>query len=482
MTSTATKFLAAALATTVATAALAAGARAQTVALLGRYDPAGQRGSDVWHWVDPDSGREFALACAFDGLHVLDCSDPTAPVRTGLIPTDNPGSSGNRWRDVKTFGSYAYVVSEAHGGVQIVDLRDPDAPRLVRTFGASLWSSTHNIAIDTAAGTAWVCGTNNGMHVLDLNADPENPSRIAVYGTAYVHDLAVQDGLAHTAEINSNRYTILATDALPSLPNRATVTSAGRASCHSVWPSRDNAIAAVCHETSGGEVVVYDVSDPRLPRVRSIFQTGGPQAIVHNPVIADRICHVSWNTEGYVALDLSDPGRPVVVGQWDTWSGSSSGFNGLWGISGVQPSGVVYGMDRTAGFFAWKPLYTMRHYGDAGAGAPALHAFGSAWRGNGAHRIDVAGAPAGANGVLIVGTAPASQPAAGITLRVDLGQPHLLLPFTADADGEARVPLPIQEGFATGALYSQALVLDAGAPAGITATGGAEWNVFALGG
>ena len=98
----------------------------RNVELLGRYSP-GVRCSDVWGYVAPD-GREYALLASLDGTHVLDCSQPASPVLRGLTPTENPGSSQNRWRDIKTFGVYAYVVSEAHGGMQIIDLSDPDNP------------------------------------------------------------------------------------------------------------------------------------------------------------------------------------------------------------------------------------------------------------------------------------------------------------------------------------------------------------------
>jgi len=453
--------------------------QSRNVALLGRYDP-GSRGSDIWGYVDPATGKEYALACAADGTHVLDCSDPTNPKLRGIIPTDNPGSSSNRWRDVKVYGRYAYIVSEAHGGMQIVDLTDPDQPRKVRTWGSSLWSSTHNIAMDFENGVAYACGTNNGMHVIDVKTNPTNPTRIAVYSTAYVHDLAIQNGVAHTAEINSNRYTILDVTGLPSFSRLSSVVSAGRSSCHSIWPSRDNEIVAICHETSGGELVIYDVRNPRIPTFLSKYQTGGRSAIVHNPMLVDRVCHISWNTEGYQAMDLSDPSAPVRVGYYDTWSGSSAGFEGVWGIYAGQPSGVIYAMDRSSGFFAFKPKCTVVRYGEPTGGGtePAIYPFGAAWAGNQNYRIDIEGAASSASGALFLGTGSASAPLLGVEVLVDLSGPYVAVPVTADAGGTAKVPLPIPDPVISGRLFAQGVLFDPTAAQGISATQGIQLDLF----
>lgn len=454
-------------------------AQSRNVAVLGRYDP-GSRGSDVWGYVDRDTGKEYALACAYDGTHVLDCSDPSNPILRGIIPTDNPGSSGNRWRDLKVFGQYAYVVSEAHGGMQIIDLTNPDRPRKVRTFGASLWSATHNIAMDFTNGVAYACGTNNGMHVIDVKTNPTNPTRIAVYTTAYVHDLAIQNGLAHTAEINSNRYTILDVTGLPSFSRVSSVVSAGRSSCHSMWPSRDDQIVAICHETSGGELVVYDISNPRIPVFLSKFQTGGRSAIVHNPMVVDRVCHISWNTEGYQAMDLSDPANPMRVGFYDTWSGSSAGFEGVWGVYAGQPSGVIYAMDRSAGFFVFKPKCTAVRYGRPSGGAtrPSIYPFGSPWAGNQNYRIDLEDAPPSSSGVLVLSTAAASVSAVGIEVLVDFSSAHVSVPVVTGVGGDVKVALPVPEPVLAGKLYVQGVVLDATASIGISATQGLEIELF----
>lgn len=55
-------------------------------------------GNDIWGWTDPDTKREYAIACCADGTSFVDVTEPTAPVVLGFLPTHTFSSS---WRDVK---------------------------------------------------------------------------------------------------------------------------------------------------------------------------------------------------------------------------------------------------------------------------------------------------------------------------------------------------------------------------------------------
>ena len=74
----------------------------------------GGNGNDIWGWTDPDTGREYALMGLTNGTAFVDISDPEFPARLGILPTHSGNST---WRDIKTRGYYAFIVSEAtdHG-------------------------------------------------------------------------------------------------------------------------------------------------------------------------------------------------------------------------------------------------------------------------------------------------------------------------------------------------------------------------------
>ena len=80
----------------------------------------GNSGNDCWGWTDPSSGKEYALMGLNTGTSFIDISNLELPRIVGFLPTHTTNSS---WRDIKTYGNYAFIVSEAPGhGMQVFDL------------------------------------------------------------------------------------------------------------------------------------------------------------------------------------------------------------------------------------------------------------------------------------------------------------------------------------------------------------------------
>ena len=92
------------------------------MSLVGSYDASwnNSRGSDVWGWED-GNGTEYALVGLRDRFSVINLSNPASPTEEFYI--DESAYQSN-WRDVKTFGNYAYITTEAYEGLLIVDLND----------------------------------------------------------------------------------------------------------------------------------------------------------------------------------------------------------------------------------------------------------------------------------------------------------------------------------------------------------------------
>ena len=98
------------------------------------------RGSDVWGWEDPVTGREYVLAGKENGTAIVDITDPKRPVYLAELDSAAPEGDADRiWRDIKVYADHAYIVSEGGAptfqhGLQVFDLTrlrdlDPaDAP------------------------------------------------------------------------------------------------------------------------------------------------------------------------------------------------------------------------------------------------------------------------------------------------------------------------------------------------------------------
>ena len=143
----------------------------------------GASGNDCWGWTDPTTQKEYALMCTSTGTSFIDISDPVNPINLGQLPTR---TSNSTWRDVKTYGNYAFIVSEASNhGMQVFDLtrlRNIDTSNLPITFTSDAnytgFGNAHNIVINEANAYAYAVGSNTfagGPHFVDIS-DPLNPS------------------------------------------------------------------------------------------------------------------------------------------------------------------------------------------------------------------------------------------------------------------------------------------------------------------
>lgn len=158
------------------------------------------RGSDVWGWTDPETGREYVLAGLEVGTSVIDITDPKRPVYLAHIPTS--ATNDLIWRDIKVYEDHAFIVAEsANHGMQVFDLTRlrgldaADAPHMLTEDALyEGFQRAHNIAINEDSGFAYAVsqrddaeGCGRGMHIVDIR-DPLNPTFAGCYDETGVHD------------------------------------------------------------------------------------------------------------------------------------------------------------------------------------------------------------------------------------------------------------------------------------------------------
>jgi len=448
----------------------------RNVQLLGTFDP-GEMSSGVWGYRDAASGTELAFLLTMSGTHVLDCTSGT-PVQRAFFPGPNSG-----WREAKCHGRYCYVATEGGGGVQVIDLGNPLSPQLVGTFSQPGWLNTHTVSVDEDTGMLYCNGTNLGMLVFDLGANPTQPPLVTSFTTFYVHDAHVQDGYAHLADIFGHRYYIADVSNLPAISILGSAPAPGRRFFHNVWATRDNDYAVGTSEAAGGPMSVWDIRNKSLPLLVGQIHPAPATAVIHLVIERDRVVHISYYTEGYVSVDVSVPAQPVVVGNYDTYVGPSSGFNGAWGVYPLPDSDVVYISDMQTGLYVLRTDTAVVRYGRATAGGsgarPTIHGFGAAYLGNTAFRLQCDDAGVTAPGAMILGAASTSLNLAGLELNVDPFAAAVMVPIATDAAGAADVPLgvpnlPVLSG---NRLFAQFLVFDAGGPFHLSASRGLSFKI-----
>jgi len=298
-------------------------------------------GSGNWGYTSPN-GRRFALVGTSVGLSVVEVTNPASARLTGTIVG---GSSA--WREVKTYREYAYVTTEAQTGLDIVDLRDPDRPVKVRTW-SDTFASAHTLWIDEEKGLLYANGTQTGMHVLDLAADPTNPREVGRFTDFYIHDCYTRGNRLYAAAIR-NGFLATLDVTRPDAIREISRFSTGGTFTHNAWLTRDGRYLFTTDERAGSPLEGWDLLANPAARVSTYI--GAPGTIPHNVMIdGDRLV-VSHYTEGVHMLDVRDPERPRLMGYYDTYSGSSSGFNGAWGAYIFPGSNLIVVGDINGGLF-----------------------------------------------------------------------------------------------------------------------------------
>lgn len=318
-------------------------------ALLGTFNNHGPF-NDVWGYTAPN-GDEYALLCATTGTVVVDITNPATPVERGWFPFGN-----STWRDVRTYGTYAYVVTEATSGFQIIDLSNPNSPTLVGTHGTNVTNNAHNICIDTATGLLYLVGTNVGTPVWDLTTSPTAPTYLGLAdgsgNSNYYHDLCVENGFFYGSMIYNGDLRISDATTFPPTPLSNTGTPGDFT--HNAWPNAAGTLCVTTDEVSGGVIKLFDITNKSNPIPLGQYSPN-LNSVPHNAFIVGDKVHVSWYTEGYRCIDISDPMNPVEVASYDTWPGSSGGYNGCWGCYPFLPSGNILASDRASGLFILRP-------------------------------------------------------------------------------------------------------------------------------
>ncbi|MBX2803547.1 MAG: choice-of-anchor B family protein [Myxococcales bacterium] len=150
--------------------------------------------NDIWGWVDPVSGREIAILGTEASTIFFDLYNPACPDVVGTLPGSGQPSL---WRDLETYGSFAYVVSEGDGhGAQVFDLRElplagPQSAVLEAHHTYDDFTA-HTVSIDTETGLFVANDTDDcerGLHVATLDATTGEPTFAGCYPmTGAAHD------------------------------------------------------------------------------------------------------------------------------------------------------------------------------------------------------------------------------------------------------------------------------------------------------
>ena len=321
-----------------------------------------EESSDIWGYVD-DAGVEYAVIGNFSEVKIYALQDPNNPELIRSIPV-----AGSVWHDIKSYGNYLYHASESNAdGITIIDMSNIDNITF-DTFeplvGNDELRAIHNLFIDEF-GILYVTGSSvePGVLFYDLSTDPENPDLVGRHDAPYTHDIFVQNNIMYSSQVFDGELAIFDVSD-KSNPVLLGQTQTGNNFTHNAWASPDGNYVYTTDERPNAFVESYDVSDPTDIRFLDRANSGSTQSgiIPHNTHFRDDYLITSWYTEGVVVLDATRPDLLVKVGQYDTFQGLTTGFDGCWGVYPFLPSGIIIASDITEGLFVLQPNYQHATY------------------------------------------------------------------------------------------------------------------------
>jgi choice-of-anchor B domain-containing protein len=320
--------------------------------------------NDIWGWVD-NQGKEYAIIGTNDGTSIFDLSNPSSPQEVFFEPGMN-----SVWRDVKTYGNYAYVTTEAMNGLLIIDLSNlPDSVNTNTYYyngpPNAQWQKAHNLYIDDR-GYAYIFGANRGLGgaiILDLNQDPTQPVEVADINNWYAHDGMVKGDTLFLANGNNSLFSIWDVSNRSNPVLIAQNPTVGYYS-HNIWSSDDGNYIYTTEEDNGGHLSEFNISDlNNIDLTDKIQAEPGNNIMPHNAFYINDYIVNSYYTTGVQIFDVKSKGNIVNVGHFDTSPNfSGGGSNGCWGVYPYLPSGLIIASDIENGFFILSPQYKRAAY------------------------------------------------------------------------------------------------------------------------
>lgn len=355
------------------------------VDLVGQLEYNNTNVSDIWGWADPDDGTEYAIVGLGNGTSVVSLADPANPTEVQFIP-----GGQSTWRDIKTWGDFAYVTTDQNGttdGLLVIDLTNaPDDITWFNwnpTIAGEVLNTCHNIYIDEF-GFAYLAGCNNnngGMVIIDVFTVPGDPVLEALAPPTYSHDVFTRDNIMYSSEIFAGHLGIYDVSDKTNITLEATQPTPFDFT-HNAWLSDDSNTVFTTDEVGNAPVAAYDISD--LDNIVELDQfvpiaTMGANVIPHNVHVFDDWLLISYYTDGGIVVDASNPSNLIEVGNYDTFLGGDGGFSGAWGLYPFLPSGLVLVSDINTGLYVLEPnlvraCFLEGFVTDLNTGAPIFNA------------------------------------------------------------------------------------------------------------
>ena len=244
----------------------------------------------------------YVYAAAGDTLHVVEVTNPAAPVLRGALT-----APGRIW-SVHAAGNRAYLAGGLDG-LHIVDAADPDAPALAATHQ----TAGQALGVTTSGGAALVINLMTGLEIVDVT-DGGAPALVHTEET-FGYQWSIGGGGAQVLVADQPEGVHIFDVSDPAAPVLQGVYS-GAQQVRAVTAGDDRRAYVVL--AGSGVVEIVDIADPSNPRRLAAHTPAHPGGRTQRVAVRAGHMAVPVADGGIEWVDVSDPAAPVLAATHDT--------------------------------------------------------------------------------------------------------------------------------------------------------------------
>ena len=259
---------------------------------VGHFDTEGEA-----HGVKVVDGYAF-VADRYDGLVVIDISDPEDPQQVGSCDTPDDAFR------VLIVNNLAYVC-DYRGGLRIIDISDPEHLEEI-----GYYDNDFEIvySVDVAHEFAFLAMYDDGLRILDIS-DPGNPNEVSTFDTpGETVDVVVEEDYAYLADNNESNLLIvdISDPENPDLIGECDLEE---------YAVRLSVIDDYIYVTDYYGLRIVDISDPENPHEVGNVETEGDTWGID---VKGEYAFIADDVVGLVVVDISDPENPDIAETFET--------------------------------------------------------------------------------------------------------------------------------------------------------------------
>ncbi|MDP9159563.1 MAG: hypothetical protein M3O09_04960 [Acidobacteriota bacterium] len=293
------------------------------------------------------------------GIWIFDVSNPDSPQ---YVARYAPSGTSLNMQAVEVLNGIGYFGDDSGGGIHIVNLSNPRAPKLITriTSAQGGYDSVHDLTLD-GNGHMFVPNYrfNDNVQVWNVSTPSAPFLQMTLRGTdkSSVHDVTVKNNRLFMSGWGG-------IEDIWDITNIDTQTPVLLGSFTSGYHTQDVSVTndgkymVSPRELLNGDVRIFNISNPtNVVQVALLTEPnlGIAATSPSTTKIMGNLLFVAWYQAGLVVFDITDPTHPIMVGSYDTWPGASygghGGGDGDWGVWPFLGTDRVLISDRTTGLY-----------------------------------------------------------------------------------------------------------------------------------